>query len=375
MYILSATYYSVLLIISLYLIDLSKRAKGESRNLIQHTSIFFIIAFCGLRFFVGNDYDGYYRSFKHLLNYSPGLTEFYWEPGFYYLAKALTRFGEIGYFYLLLISSIVTFILIYIALKEQSSLKWGVYFAITLGLLIMANDQVRQGIALGVFLYSLKYIRDGELNKYLMCIIIASLFHYSSLLLVFVYFIRLIKLNKVWWIFLIGVTYVGFQRGIFYETIFSMIELIPYYGELYAARQRFFEVELGGSGLSILFRNALALIFIIALPNLKKNIYAKIYLTGLILGNMVVGFMPAERVTYYLYYVHIIALPLLLYANKKLSKQLFYVIVLLSFIFFSLQNLFALEKHGAIPYRTIFFEDLSNPPQELIYKNEVNEFR
>lgn len=328
-----------------------------------------IVVFCSLRFFVGNDYKGYYRSYNYLLNQNPDLTDFFWEPGFFYIAKFLTVFGDIGYIFLLFVSSAITFIFIYVALKEQGSLKWGLFFVMTLGLMIMVNDQVRQGIALGIFLFSIKFIRNEQLSKFLICITLAFLFHYSALILVFVYYIRFIKLSKFWWVVLISGTYLGFQLGVFYETIFKLIELIPHYGDLYITRQKFFEIELGGSGLSILFRNVLAFIFIISLSNINSNIYAKIYLTGLVLGNIVVGFMPAERVTYFLYYVHIFAFPMLLNTNKKIGKQLFYFIVLLSLVFFTFQNLFGLEKHGAIPYRTIFFENLSNPPRELIYGN------
>lgn len=368
MYFLSATYYSLLLIISLFLIDFSKRFSEHKRNFIIRIAIFLIIIFCGLRFFVGNDYSSYYKTYRSILTFNPDFAKLIWEPGFYLLAKGATYFGEIGYVVLFFSSTIITFYFIYSALRDQGSIKWGIFFVITLGLMIMVNDQVRQGIALSIFLYSLKYLRDKELNKYLFCIVIATLFHYSSLILVFVYFLKYLKLNRLWWLTLIGITYIGFQMHLFYDTIFSFVKLLPYYGEIYAAKQRFFEIEYGGSGLSILFRNVLALVFVIAVPDIKNNLYAKIYLMGIILGNIVVGFMPAERIVYYLYYVHIFAFPLLLYTNKKLSKRLFYLIVLISLVYFSLQNLFALEKHGAIPYRTIFFEDLSNPPKELIYK-------
>jgi hypothetical protein len=55
---------------------------------------------------------------------------------------------------------------------------------------------IRQCISLNIFLISLKYIKNGPFLKYLIAIIVASLFHVTSLLLIPIYFLLRIKFKS-----------------------------------------------------------------------------------------------------------------------------------------------------------------------------------
>src|SRR5690606_22473386 len=59
---------------------------------------------------------------------------------------------------------------------------------------------VRQFIAMGIWLFSIKFIVSRNIKKYLFLILFASIFHKSVLLLIFIYFIPFYKLynRKVW---------------------------------------------------------------------------------------------------------------------------------------------------------------------------------
>ena len=47
------------------------------------------------------------------------------------------------------------------------------------------------------------------------------------------------------------------------------------------------------------------------------------------------------------------------------TSSLVYIIL----IYFSVESFTGLEKHGAVPYRTILNEDLENPPAEYYENN------
>lgn len=358
--------YSLALLLSFFFASMSDNCKSKKYKLFYYSLSFMVIVlFCGLRFFVGNDYAGYFHGFNSIRTYDLGFFEQKWEPGNYFIVSVFKN-SKIGYFFFLFTSTLITYFFIFKALIHNKVLKWGVFFTFTLGLLIMSNDQVRQAIALSIFLFSVKYIEQCNFKKYLIWIVIATLFHYTALALIPLYYIRKVNLSPLIWSLLIILTYIGYLNGVFYDLIFSVIGKIPYYGKMYLARDRFFEIDNSGARLAILFKTLIALFVAIFYNKTNKSIYATLFLLGSIIANISVGFMPIERFSYYLVYTNIIVLPLLL--QNKLTKYFTRVVVIVSFVFFMLQSYYALEKHGAVPYRTIIDENISSPKNEYLIK-------
>ncbi len=356
----TAFYYTIALFFAFNFAFIAENSKSKkNKQLFILLTFIFIVFFNGFRFFVGNDYSGYYYNFQRLNRYKLNFFEQRWEPAIYLIASIFKK-SSIGYLPFLFTCTFITYIFIFKTLIRENVFKWGIYFTFTLGLMIMANDQVRQGVALSIFLYSIKYIEQKNFKKYFLWILCASLFHYTAIALLPVYFLKNIHLHPIIWSLLIIITYIGYRFGIFYNTIFSLVEKIPYYGELYASRTRFFEIETTGSGLGVLFRALLAFFVAIFSNKTNKSIYTTIFLFGSVLANISVGFMPFERLTYYLVYTNIIVFPLLL--KNKSTKYLTLGIVIISFLYFEVQSLYGLDKHGAVPYRTFFNENIENPP-------------
>ena len=335
----------------------------QKRNLFCILSLLVIVLFCGLRFFVGNDYHNYFYSLQAISKYNLSFFEQRWEPGTYLLSQFF-QFSNIGYIYVLFISSLLTYVFTFRALVYNNILKWGVFFTFSLGMLIMANDQVRQAVAFSIFLFSIKYIEQNDFKQYFKWIIIATLFHYSAIALTPIFFIKKIRLNSVIFSILIIATYIGFRLGIFYNFIFILTEKIPYYGAYFIERERFFIIDHSGSGLGVLFKTLTALFVAVFYNKINKPIYATIFLFGTIIANLSVGFMPIERFSNYLVFTNIIAIPMLF--NNKFTKTFAKGYAIIAFIYFLLVSLYGLEKHGAVPYRTILNENLASPKIEYI---------
>ena len=106
---------------------------------------------CALRFFVGNDYEGFFYTFYAIRD---GETT-YMEFG-YYLLNKLFSFSDIGYIYVFALMSFFTLFLFFKVFIRYKILPLGVFFLFTTTLLIMSNDHIRQGLAISIFFYSLK---------------------------------------------------------------------------------------------------------------------------------------------------------------------------------------------------------------------------
>lgn len=356
--------YTLAFFIAFFFASKAERFKHEkNRNFYYNLSLMTIILFCGLRFFVGNDYYDYYKIFQDASKYNLSFIEQRWEPGIYLIVQIFKN-SQIGYFLFLFTCTVITYIFIFKALVYHNVLRWGVFFIFTLGLLIMANDQVRQAVALSIFLYSIKHIEQNNFIKYMKWIFIASLFHYSAIALIPIYFLKRLKLNSFIFSILIIISFIGYKYGIFYKIIFSIIEKVPFYGDIYLARQRFFEIDNSGLGLKILFNSLIALFVALYYNKINKPIYATLFLYGSIIALISVGFMPFERFSYYLVYTNIIVLPIMLKHNY--TKQLAKVLIVVSFIYFFIASLYGFEKHGAVPYRTIFNENIVSPNYEYL---------
>ena len=93
-----------------------------------------------------------------------------------------------------------------------------------------------------------------------------------------------------------------------------------------------------------------------------------IYLIGSLLYVGAVGIALFERIAFYLMYTNIIV-----FANfMRLPRyrQISRVFAFMTLIYFSIQSLTGMEKHGAVPYRTLINEDLENPPTEYLLEDD-----
>lgn len=186
---------------------LCSRLKKEWINVICGTIIFI---FMGFRYDVGWDFRWYFElatqnylvkesifsNLKNLVEFEPNL--------FQYLR--LEFFNKVIYQIVWYLNSPQLLILIYSFLliffivkglkneKKYSSYSWLSFIAFPL-FLFNFMSLVRQSIAVAIVFYSYKYIKRRNFIKFLMCIIVASLFHKTALFAVIIYFIPLINIS------------------------------------------------------------------------------------------------------------------------------------------------------------------------------------
>lgn len=326
-------------------------------------SFFVVLCFCGFRFFVGNDYQRYVEGFYYIRQYESNV--WLWEP-FYYWFNYLFRDCWGGYIYVFFISSFISCFFLFRVLFREQILKWGIFFIFTLGLLIFMNNGIRQGIAIPIFIYSLRYIRENKFVSYFLYILFAAGFHFSVLILLPLYLLRNIRFSSYLWMSLLFITFVLQYTGIFHIILMKAISYIPFYGEAFLLKADNFVTDQT-FGLGILFKFSLALLVAIFYKQIASPFYVTLYLFGAVLDNIFIGLALFERVSNYLIYTNFIVFAL--FVKQRSLRQVSIILVVVVSVYFMLQSLLGLEKHGAVPYRTIYNEDLENPPYEY-YEDE-----
>ncbi len=167
-----------------------------------------LILFVGTRYETGNDWIEYTKVFNKLPDVLTLLSQpalfglFRMEPG-YILFNSIVKYlgGTIDYVFL--ISTVFTIALLFKSLKRYNFFCFlAVLLYMRYGYLQTNMMFVRQGIAISIFFYSLKYIQYRKLVKYILLILVATSFHSSALITLPLYFF----INKTYSNTIIGVS-------------------------------------------------------------------------------------------------------------------------------------------------------------------------
>lgn len=138
----------------------------------------------GLRYNVGTDYLGY----KEM--YDTQSEDLLWnieneriEP-LYQIVNHIPFLFGLPYYYMSILVCFIIFSLFYLSFdKDRDMLKWYCVTLLISGTLFSFLNIQRHAIAFCIFLFSIRYIYNRSLLKYLICILIAMGFHYSSFVL------------------------------------------------------------------------------------------------------------------------------------------------------------------------------------------------
>ncbi len=317
---------------------------------------FSIVIFSSLRFFVGNDYDGYFDNF-YTIKQGYGS---YMEFGFVFINKFFS-FSEVGYLYVVLLSSIMTWFFVFKVIYREKLSYFGIFFIFTTGMLFMINDQIRQGIALAIFCYSIKFIEKRQFLNYLVTIsLTAILFHLSAIFLITVYFLGRIKTKPIVFGVLILASSVLSFLGFFNQILEINSSKLPFYQNYYEIINSMTINEIS-TGLGLLYHGIITIPLLIYYKKINRPVLLNTTLFGVILLFVFKDFLLTKRLSYYLLFTEFISLSLLfkleIQTHKNFFKQVKQGLIVVCLIFFSLQCLFSKEQFGAIPYRTFLFED------------------
>lgn len=191
----------VIVILSLFYLALveNRTTSVNKKNKLIRIASFILIFFFGFRGFIQSDFQNYYPWFENLptlWNYNDFTKAFVenYEPGFV-LFSILCKSLFPNYFIWIFICALIDILLLKKIFKEYSfnvCLSFAIYFAI--GAIIMEFNLMRNIKAILILILATKYIRERKIWKYFLCVLIAMLFHLTSIIFIPLYFV----LDKRW---------------------------------------------------------------------------------------------------------------------------------------------------------------------------------
>ena len=227
----------------------------------------------------------------------------------------------------------------------------------TLGFFIFCLCGARQTYSLALCLYSLNYILDKKFLKFLICVLLAALFHSSAIVFLIAWPLSRVKLKKMTFLIYLAVfVVINIFGAIFYMEIVQFC--IDYVDEARFAHYLTDDRQMSYSGLI-----QQGILFIISLTLLRRNI--KEPFVSLLLQIAIIGIFfqlysafIAEffRVSMYFSIFYTILLPYALYRSKLKVKKLLHLFICMLLVAYCVasQNLgFHYDYH-------FFFENLPN---------------
>lgn len=192
--------------------------------------LFFLSIYIGLRIEVGGDWGNYYNNYFVELDIP--LNEYIK----FHLFSKDTLFKLSNYIIInlkgnyILLNFLFAIFFSFSLLLFSFSLKRP-FLAITLCLPYLINVVAmgyhRQAIAIAFFIYSFKYLEKEENLKYLFCIVLASLFHYTAIILVIFVLLnsKSIKIKEIIIVGLLIIIILSLSLDSFLDTIKNYISI------------------------------------------------------------------------------------------------------------------------------------------------------
>lgn len=244
-------YWILFFVISVFLLNMSTNSaiKNKDKRIFHILFLCFIIYFSAFRDGLGQDYVGYISKLEYDISFN-----ILKEPLFELLSLIIrkTIFSEVFFFF---VTSAITLTLIYNSLYKKNKYAFlSVYiFLFFPALYFNTFNIVRQFFASALFLYSFRYIESNNIKKYSLCILIAMLMHFSSIILFPFFYILRFNYNKK----VIALTVLSFIIVFFSfdSTMAILSTILPNY-EIYSSS----DLKLDSSFMIVLYNVLLLLL-------------------------------------------------------------------------------------------------------------------
>lgn len=346
------------IILSCITVLLSYTAKYKYFKYNLELTFILIILFLGFRYQFGNDYNSYLQGFIEInkyLNIDIFDKNLHFEPGWIVICRL---FKYIGFEYLILFTTIINCFALYRIIKKYLTPKlyWLSIFIYVFNpdLMLIQASTIRQTLALSIFIFSTDYIYKNTFI-YIFLILLASSIHSSAYLLLPLFIIRFIKLDRLnnCYLFIIYITCILFNHQI---SLFAN----NFFNDNFE-RYTIYENTIGelNSGLGLILST---IFFIVIIITKKKNIYRKesivynlsiLYYLILPIG---ISIMMISRLNMYFQIFLIITIPISIQYIKINFIKYILIFMIISSTIYSYQSFFKspiYSKHYTV-YKTIF---------------------
>lgn len=332
------------MVVFVYLIPIKIRAKILSIGII-------LVVFSGFREGVGTDFNMYKNIFYNINK----LDGYYFgdlERGYILLNKTLHGINPNHRILFIGTSAIIIGLILNSVYNYSKKYLLSIVLFICMGYFHSGFNGIRQHLALAIFVYSIRFIANKKIFKYVICIFIASLFHKTSLMMIPLYFINRIQFKtKSFLLTTIPILMIGLA----YDFIIKYIVILsPYYYEKYLNTD-YFKVGIGGTT-NYIYILSLLIVYIISILMYNKisleykDVKIFIIIAGISLMFMILGLKSLLffRISLYFSISFIFLIPMILDSINIKLRLAIYPIFTMWILFFYSTTLF--YRDGVIPY-------------------------
>lgn len=180
----------------------SKAVFGDLKNCDSSKNIFFIlftsiplILVTGLRHDMGTDYLTYKYLYQTVIKNSSFFSLLKTkEAGFAILQKIVGVISNYDIVWLMMVLAIITVVILYYAYYKNSEILWfSIFLVLTLGSYYTSFNTTRQYLSGVLFLLCVEFIYKKSLPKYIISVLLISTIHYSSLIMLPMYWLLRIQ--------------------------------------------------------------------------------------------------------------------------------------------------------------------------------------
>ena len=195
---MSAYIINLLIVFAIFLVTRAIKDKEKGKKIFLYLSFLELFLFLALRGLdVGADLRAYFNLYDNCNLYSlTDVFKFRYEKGYIFYTYVIANFINNKQWFLV-ITAFISLIGPLFAIKRYSKNYYlSVFVYITFQFYVYNFYILRQVMALSIVLLSIKFIEERKFIKFLLLVILATLFHTSAILFIAVYFISKIKINN-----------------------------------------------------------------------------------------------------------------------------------------------------------------------------------
>lgn len=345
--------YVMLLAFCLFLGFLMDKFKNRTNNNYKYLSLGIFLALftiSAIRFEVGKDYtDTYVFTYNQILEHASNVRM---DIAFMVIYKIMYFFKANVQWIFIITSFIINWFICKSVNEQSENCQLSLWIYICGIFYFFSMNGVRQSVAISLFYYSLKYIKNKELKKYFILNGLGCLFHSSAIIFFPLYFILGRKYKfKTKLIVAIGI-FVGSNVII---TLLSYLLLQTKYS-MYLTNGAYSAHE------SINFSMVLNIIlFLLYEWNLSKKsdemsiIYSNIHYIGIIVTLFATSLPLIIRVFVYFRFIEFLSVPNLInIQSRKRYRQVIILVVFIIYFAYFIWGVFIKNGNTVLPYQTIF---------------------
>lgn len=343
----------------------------KNKRWIMFVLLLSALFFC-FGYMTGSDWRAYEAYYDYLA--SPDFYEIaLLEPGYKLYSWLFEHIGFSFWPYFILTKLVLFYIVVRYVRKiapERLFIFSMTFFFFYFGLFLFIDNPMRNFIAVGISLFSYKYLLSREIGKYVMVVLLATCFHFSAVLLLFVYFLYPIRMkNRT-----IIISYIVFNLIFvlaFEKIIINISEFFAFIPKVEEKMISYFidGDELAGNTLfsvGFLFQLIMFALLLLKRGSIESANYGKLIFWGSIAYLFLyrIGLIVEILYRFQLYFsiLYSIGICLLFHVIRGYKQKLLYFCFIASFLFLILiQTITSSEKY--IPYTNyiqyIFDHELS----------------